>query len=112
MAGTFPEVIADYTMTETVTYNTLMTTMWGAEERRDKWGPRMAWKLFFNHVTTGEMNYIRDFFISQRGNYESFTWTHPVSGSSYTVRFAQPTLQIDEVRPDAFNIQTQLVEVL
>lgn len=112
MAGTFPSVIIDYKFTETTTYQTLMTTMWGAEERRNKWGPRMAFKLFFNHITKGDMNYIRDFFIARNGNYDSFTWTHPVTDVAYTVRFAQPTLQIDEVGEDAFNIQTQIVEVL
>ena len=112
MSGTFPAVNPDYTFVESTIYNTLVTNIWGAEERRNKWGPRKAFKLRFNHITTGEMNYIRNFFLSQRGNYESFTWTHPISSTSYTVRFAQPTLQIDEVGVDAFNIETEIIQVL
>lgn len=112
MSGTFPAVTPDYSFTESTIYNNLITSMWGAETRRTKWGPRKAFRLFFNHITTGEMNYIRDFFITQRGNYSSFTWTHPVSDVAYTVRFGTPSLSIVEVGPDAFNINTELVEVL
>ena len=112
MAGTFPAVTPDYTFVESTVYNTLITDIWGAEERRSKWGPRKAFKLRFNHITTGEMKYIRTFFIEQRGSYSSFTWTHPISGVAYTVRFSQPTIQIDEVGVDAFNIETDIVEVL
>ena len=109
--ATFPTVIPDYTFKEETQYATLTSTMWGPEQRRNKWGPKKLFSLRFNHITTGDMRYIWDFFIARKGDYNSFTWVHPETSTSYTVRFAQPELKIDEVGPDAFNMECQLLEV-
>lgn len=114
MSGTFPtSVTPDYTFTEIDQYRVLVSSIWGKERTRDKWGDsKKIFKLFFNHITKGEADYIWAFFVSQKGNYSSFTWTHPVTAVEYTVRFSSSDLKRDEVGPDAFNIECEIVEVL
>jgi len=110
--ASFPEVIPDYNFTEITVYNTVKTNMWGAETRHSKWGPRKGFTLTFNHATTGEMNYIRDFFIARKGDYEKFDWTHPLTSVVYSVRFSRPNISVKEVGVDSFNIETEFIEVL
>ena len=108
----FPNVISDYGFRETTIYNTLISPFWGHETRRHKWGPRKQFSLIFSSINTSQMNLLRDFFVTKRGDYAKFTWEHPLTSTEYNVRFSDPEFKVAEIGEDAFDVNLELIEVL
>jgi len=110
--ATFPSITPDYVFNYSNTYGNLVSTMWGKERRRNKWGPKRSFHLRFDHITTSDMRSIYEFFVARRGDYAKFDWVNPLDDVTYSVRFAKPDLKRDEVGVNAFNCEIDLVEVL
>ena len=72
---------------------------------------KIASKYNLAHISTGDMNYIWNFFIARKGSYQKFNWTHPVTSATHSVRFNSGSMKREEVGPDAFNVEFELIEV-
>jgi len=53
------------------------------------------WELAWSLMPESDYQALLAFFTANQGN--TFTWTHPVSGTSYTCRFSMDTLESDVV---------------
>ena len=111
--ATFPSVpVPDYPIEETKSYDVIITDMPGKERRRTRHSTaRRTWKLTYNHIHDGECKYLWDFFNARKRSYESFTFTHPITGTSYTARFMDDELKREEVGEKRFNVMIMLREV-
>jgi len=56
---------------------------------------RGRWKLSWDTMTEADYQTLKTFFIANQGS--SFTWTHPITGSSYTCVFQENSLQSSAV---------------
>ena len=113
----FPtNLIPQFPIDESSTFATLSTDIkYGTNQYRRKWAAgvkKRAFALNFSSLTKKEMLLLSSFFNTCNGSLTSFTWTHPTTSTSYTVKFAQPSIQFTEVGEDAFDCDTTLVEVL
>lgn len=50
--------------------------------------PRKTFRFTHVDITEADRVTLETFWNVRKGSSESFTWTHPVTGASYTVRFA------------------------
>lgn len=75
------------------TNNLIYTADSGYEQRRKKSAPRRTFELTFPLLDRQAYETLQTFFLQAGGNLESFAWTHPVTKTSYVVRFDQDTLQ-------------------
>jgi len=110
--ATFPSITPQYPFVEVTQYGNLINDIWGKEKRRNLWGPKKGFHLKYDHISLSDARSIVEFFDARRGNYESFSWTHPLTDVSYTVRFAESNITRKEVGVNAFNIEFDLVEEL
>lgn len=103
-----------YTFSETPEFNTLVSKYEnGAEQRRaTRSNPKRSWKLEFKNVSKSVYQSIRDFFISHKGQYQSFTWVNPNDGIQYTVRFADDKIGFERNAFNVYSFSLQFVEVL
>lgn len=84
----------------------------GYEQRRAKWAsPKRKWVLEFKNRIQSEMETIRNFFITKKGEYSSFTWTNPIDSTEYTVRFDEDSLLIQRKAFEIYDITLKFVEV-
>jgi len=52
---------------------------------------RGKWPLFWKVMPESEYQTLRTFFLANQGG--MFSWTHPVSGTSYTCRFSDDSIK-------------------
>ena len=109
--ATFPTLTEDggYPFTEEIQFGNIQTSMWGKERRRNKWGPKRAFKVLYDHMSHSDMDQLWTFFTDRKGTYEKFSWTHPISSVTYQVRFAEDGLRRSEVAPDVYSVEMTLV---
>lgn len=69
---------------------------------------RHVFKLSWNAVTAADYATLEAFFEAQQGN--TFTWTHPVSETEYTVRFADDRLSPEFISPGYWRVSLTLEE--
>ncbi len=62
----------------------------GHEQRRQKSDPKRTFQLTYIVLPLDAFKTIRDFFLTVT-NVKSFNWTHPVEGTTLTVKFAMDT---------------------
>jgi len=84
----------DYDFEEIPTYKTLISEFEnGAEQRRAKRSSAITeYKLVYNNLSSTDLGTITTLFSSKKGALTSFTWTHPISGSTLTVRYKEDSL--------------------
>ena len=109
---------ADHVLDETINANTLVSQFEnGAEQRRQKWSNnRRQFKLLFRNRISTEMEAVRDFFISKKGKFTSFTWDRPATdtevATEYDVRFDEDSFVVSQNRFNNFDFDLTLIEVL
>lgn len=115
--STFPSnLIPDFPITESTVFNTLKTDIkYGPNARRRKWNSGIKRRVFdvkFNKVTASEMVLLSNFYNSMNGDLDSFTWVHPETSVSYTVKFSNDNLSFEEEAEGIFSCGVQFTEVL
>lgn len=103
----------DNNISEEPKFKTLVTTFEnGVEQRRNKWdNPLRTFRLKFRTRSQSVYEAVRDFFITKKGSYSSFTWTNPADSVTYTVRFAEDGLNLVRVKYDVYDFEVTLQEV-
>jgi len=104
--------IPDFTFDETPQFLTLISEFEnGTEQRRNKRAnPVRKWHLVFRNRTKAEFETVRDFFISKKGSYSSFTWENPNNETEYTVRFGADSLTLSTPNPLIYNFEFDLIQ--
>lgn len=112
--ATYPNIpVPDFPLKEGKYYDVLITTTPGKELSRTRHTTAIHnWTLTYPAIHDGDCKYLWDFFIARKGRLESFTFVHPKTSVSYTARFADDTLNREEVGNNLFNVTVKLVEVL
>jgi len=100
-----------YTFSETPEFNTLVSKFEnGAEQRRAvRSNPIRSWKLEFKNVPKSVYESVREFYISKKGQFSSFTWTNPNDGIEYIVRFGDDKINFER---NAFNVYSFIIQLL
>jgi hypothetical protein len=87
--ATFPKLktnaVAQYPATRTLRYqNQILRFLDGSDQRyRDASGPLHRWTIRLNELDEGELAEMEGFFLSNQGQYGSFTFVDPWDGTSY-----------------------------
>lgn len=104
----------DYVFDEEPQYRTLISQFEnGAEQRRAKRsGAITEYKLVYKNRSQADLDTITALFHSKKGALTSFTWTHPISGSTLTVRFKEDTLKYSNVSYRLYNFEFSLTTIL
>lgn len=105
--------VADSVIEEEIVYDTLISEADnGYEQRRYRRASSLRkFKLNFNNRLASEMQNVRDFFISKKGSYSSFTWVNPNDSATYTVRYSSDTFKFKRVAFNIFSFQVEFQEV-
>jgi len=85
----------------------------GVEQRRDVWGGKTK-KIFdiqFNVNSKAEIVAVHDYFVNQLGPATSFSFTCPIDGNTYTVRFVEDSFDIERRFFGTYFGRCRLVEV-
>jgi len=110
-SGTFTWV-PDYTFHETESYATLRTSGEGVKKRyRHKYAKRNSWSLNFRGLTATDSTAIWSFYNARQGPYQSFTWQHPVTSTSYKVRFTENEFERKQIGYDNYEVSVKIREV-
>ena len=85
----------------------------GYVNTRPRWTrARKVFVLRWNALSSSDFTTLRTFFEDTvNGGGDSFTWTQPVTSTSYTVRFAQDNLRFSTVTSDRYKGSVILEEV-
>ena len=81
----------------------------GYVQSRAKWtGSKKMFELSWNGMITADKTSLETFFSANQG--DSFTWTHPITSTSYTCVFSEDSLGFDFVAPGYWAITIKLEE--
>ncbi|HNX82483.1 MAG TPA: DUF2460 domain-containing protein [Candidatus Omnitrophota bacterium] len=102
-----------YGFVETLQFKTLVSKFEnGAEQRRAKWLTGLSeYELTYNNQSAADMNALYTLFNTKLGQYASFSWTHPVSGATITVRFKEDSFKTTYVAYGIYTVSFTLVQV-
>jgi len=84
----------------------------GKEARYSKGSFVREFTLEFRSLNGTDKDTIVDFYIAREGRSETFDWENPIDSTTYTVRFSDDALSIENVDYDIFDILVNFVEVL
>lgn len=103
----------DYVFDETPQYKTLISEFEnGAEQRRAKRsGVTTEYRLIFKNRNSTDLGTITTLFSTKKGALTAFTWTHPISGSTLTVRFKDDSLTYSCPSYGLYNFEFTLITV-
>ena len=112
MSATF-SYTPDYTYTVTPKFSTLITQFENLkEQRRSKVSASIReFSLEYDHTDETTKDNILAFFDARKGSYGSFDWVCPLNSTTYTVRFKEDFLEIEEVANQIYNVSFTLIEV-
>lgn len=104
----------DYVFEENPQYKTLISQFEnGAEQRRAKRSSAITeYKLVYKTRRQADLNTVTALFNSKKGALTSFTWTHPISGSTLTVRFKEDSLTYTNISYGLYNFEFSLITIL
>jgi len=71
---------------------------------------RKTFTLKYELMSSTDKEAVENFYIQQKGGAGSFSWTHPLTNNTHTVRFAEPP-KFENVVRDFWNITIKLREV-
>lgn len=113
MAGTFSFIPDEYEIKE-VGYTTKINKYESGEEQRASKAvdEQRQFKLVFKNVEQSEATSIYDFYKTQRGAWDSFTWYDPISGGNVTVRFEKDGFVRSLVGYQLYNISLIFTEIV
>jgi phage-related protein len=88
------ELPSGYDFEEIPKFNTLISSFEnGAEQRRAKRsGAITEYKLVYKNISQADMDIITTLYNTSKGALSSFTWLHPISAETLTVRFKEDSL--------------------
>ncbi len=103
----------DFVFDETPQFSTIISQFEnGSEQRRDKWNsPLTKYRLVYENISVDDKGTILSLFTSKKGALSSFSWTHPISGISKTVRFVEDSLLLSNLAYGRYSIEFELVEM-
>lgn len=103
----------DFVFVTTPQYKTLVSEYEnGVEQRRAKWATGLLrWKLQYNNRSSDDYNTVKAIFDSKKGAYSSFSWTNPVDNEDYTVRFAEDSLELNNISYGIYSFSFDLIQV-
>lgn len=108
------ELKPDFTLDDVPVYATLITKFEnGIEQRRPRRAsPIYEFTLMYRNRTETDMQTILDLFNSKSGAYASFTWEHPRTAETWTVRFKEDSFKYTYKSYGLFDFQFNLIQVL
>ena len=103
----------DYVFDETPQYNTAISQFEnGVEQRRQKWASSLTkYRLVYKNRDSTDKDTILTLFNATKGALTSFTWTHPISAATKTVRFVEDSLTISNTVYGLYDIEFTLQAV-
>ena len=103
----------DYVYNEEITFLTQVIQMEDGGEVRNSYGsPRRMFALEYEDATESTKDSILAFFQARYGRYDTFTWTNPNDDVSYTVRFVDESLEINETQEEFYVIKMKFIEII
>ena len=112
--ATYPSVpVPDYPITESTTYDVIVTREPGKENRRSRHTTALRiWELTYSAIDNGDCDYLWNFFKARKGRHESFTFVHPETDVNYTARFSDDNISRSEIGLNLFDMAVNLIEVV
>jgi len=103
----------DYVFDENPQYLTLVSQFEnGAEQRRAKRANAITeYRLIYKNRSQDDLDTVTTLFNAKKGALTSFTWTHPISGATKTVRFKEDSLVYSNTNYLIYNFEFSLIEV-
>lgn len=103
----------DYVFDETPQYKTLISQFEnGAEQRRAKRSAAITeYRLIYKNRSQADLDTITTLFNAKKGTLTSFTWTHPISAATKTVRFKEDSLTYSNKSYLLYDIEFVLTEI-
>ena len=107
-------LVPDFVFDQKPQYRTLISAYEnGAEQRRAKRaGAITEYRLVFKNRNATDLGTITTLFASKKGMLTSFTWTHPISGATVTVRFKEDSLSYAYNEAHTYDIEFTLTTIL
>jgi len=104
----------DYVFDETPQYKTLISTFEnGAEQRRAKRSSAVTeYKLVYKNRSAADLGTVTTLFNSKKGALTSFTWTHPISAATLTVRFKEDSLTFSNTVFGLYDFEFNLITII
>ena len=103
----------DYVFEQTPKYNTIISEFEnGAEQRRAKRSTAITeYRLVYKNRDSTDLGTITTLFNAKLGALTAFTWTHPFSSETLTVRFKEDSLTYNNTSYGIYNIEFSLVSI-
>jgi phage-related protein len=107
-------LVPDYTFEQKPQYKTLISNFEnGAEQRRPKRsGAITEYKLVYKNRNSTDLGIITALFEARKGSALSFTWLHPISGVTLTVRFKEDSLNPLYTNYGSYDVEFTLTTIL
>lgn len=85
----------------------------GYEQTRPKFTRvRRSWGINYSHLPDADVATLRTFeSVTLRNGADFFTWVHPISGTTYTVRLAEPIKYARTTAPGHCSVSLSIREV-
>ena len=107
------DISPSYIYEEEVSHRTQVIDMEDGGEIRNSYGTsRRIFTFNYDRVTEAIKDSLVTFFTSRIGRYETFNWLNPNDSVTYTVRFVNETLEIEEIVDEVWNVKLKLLEVI
>lgn len=109
----FPNDLIGYGYTVAPIYRTDIVQTWGGHEQRNQsWSqPLRRWGIAVVAMDDTERAALISFFLARAGAFDTFIWTDPVDGTSYTVRFEQDDPEISTEHFQGHYSELTMIEV-
>ena len=107
-------LVPDFAFDQKPQYRTLVSNYEnGAEQRRAKRaGAITEYRLVFKNRNSTDLGTITALFASKKGALTSFTFTHPISGATLTVRFKEDSLNYSYTAYGQYDIEFTVTTIL
>ena len=104
----------DFVFDQKSQYRTLISNFEnGAEQRRAKRSSSITeYRLVYKNRNSTDLSTITTLFNSKKGALTAFTWTHPISSVSTTVRFKEDSLSYVYTAYGLYDIEFSLTTIL
>lgn len=118
MPNTFPAINARGTLVQrpyssTQEFNTSIVEQESGPRYAWAWRdtPLLSWDLTYPSITEAEAAVLEAFFASMGGRYDDFSFTDPVTGTTYTTcRFDQDEIEVQHAGPAECSVRLRIVQ--
>ena len=103
----------DFVFEETPKYSTIISEFEnGAEQRRAKRSSAITeYRLVYKNRNSTDLSTIQTLFGTKKGALTAFTWTHPFSSATLTVRFKDDSLTYRNSNYGIYDFEFSLVSI-